>query len=74
MSLSQRLDRLEQRAGACPDCGEGGDAPVKFRPIVFDVDGAQVLEPDARPNPCPRCGRRPMKFNAVTFDGAREVQ
>jgi hypothetical protein len=72
MSLSDRLDNLEcrlahSRIGACPACGGGSDARVRFLLILDDG----TSEP--APGPCATCGRVPVTFTLgpLRLDGPR---
>ncbi len=55
MSLSKRLDKVEDRigGGACPACGNGSEGPVTFR---------MLEEGDPEPEPCQTCGAQPYRF------------
>ncbi len=55
MSLSKRLDKVEDRIGGrgCPSCGAGGGGPVTFR---MHQEG----DPEARA--CELCGSEPYRF------------
>ncbi len=65
MSLSKRLDRLEDQIGGekCPECGSGGTGPVRFR-----MHG----QGDPPPQPCGTCGEEPFVFT-LRLDNPNEA-
>ncbi len=72
MNVRARLSDLEaaaESAGACPDCGAGGDRVVLL-PIRCYDDGEQVTSYPA----CARCGVKPARvLLPVRLDGDRRV-